>query len=59
MKATTSQRPLDGPTQDPDSHPDRPDSPPDRRTPFEAPAWRREERLTKMTADQQFFGAES
>jgi hypothetical protein len=29
------------------------------RKPFEAPQIRREERLTRMTADQRFFGAES
>ena len=30
-----------------------------KRKPFEAPQVRWEERLTKMTADQHFFGAES
>ncbi len=31
----------------------------DRRKPFAAPRMRREERLTRMTAEQGFFGSES
>lgn len=47
-----------------DANPSRLDAPthatqPDHRKLFDAPRLRREERLTKMTAEQQFFGGES
>jgi hypothetical protein len=50
MKETQPQQPSD--------HSPQPSQEP-RRKPFEAPALRWEERLTKMTAEQSFFGAES